>query len=335
MANRFDQLIDQFEPVLRRAFLDAVHAMRDAAHIEQIAKMLEAGDVFGAIKAVGLDPTQFRGLDRAIGDAFEAGGNTTAKLIPIAQDAAGFRTVFQFAIRNPEAEQWLRDHSSGLVTDILDDQRSMIRSYLGDALEKGQNPRTTALDLVGRINAATGKREGGMIGLTKSQEGWVRAYREELASDKPSAALSRTLRDKRFDAAVMRAERNGESIPPELLNKMVTAYRNRALRYRAETISRSETIAALHAAQDMALDQAVASGAVRPDAITVTWRSARDKRVRDAHRALDGKRIPKGGVFQSSLGPIRYPGDPMADIANTANCRCWLEPSVDFLAGVR
>lgn len=333
-ANRLDQLIDQFEPVLRRAFLDSIFQLRDAAQLDQIVRMLENGDVPGAIRAVGLDPVAFRPFDKSIADAFEAGGNFTSKALPIVRDAAGFKTVFQFAIRNPAAENWLRDHSSTMVRDILDDQREMIRNFLRNGLEKGANPRTSALDLVGRIGTS-GRREGGAIGLTDSQEKFVRNYADELAGDNPRQALARKLRDKRFDRTVEKAAREGKPIPADLQAKMVRNMRNNALRNRAEMIARSETIRALHVAQDQALDQAVASGAIKPETITVTWRSAHDKRVRDAHRALDGNSVRKGGVFQSSLGPIRFPGDPNASAANVIGCRCWLEPSVDFLAGVR
>jgi hypothetical protein len=105
---------------------------------------------------------------------------------------------------------------------------------------------------------------------------------------------------------------------------MATSYKNRALKMRADTIARSETITALHQAQSDALDQAVHPG-LKSDTITMIWRSAHDARVRDAHRALDGQKIKRGGVFQSALGPIRFPGDPSASAANTINCRCFLE----------
>jgi hypothetical protein len=333
-ANRLDQLIDQLEPVLRRAFMESIYAIRDAAQLDLIVRMLENGDVPGAIRAVGLDPNLFRPFDKAISDAFEAGGRFTATALPIVKDAGGFRTVFQFGVRNLAAETWLRTHSASLVQEIINDQREMIRKYLTDGITKGLNPRTSALDLVGRISVVTGKREGGTIGLTASQEEWVSGYADDLASDNPLAALTRGLRDKRFDGAVRKAAAKGEPVPAELRGKMVTAYRNRALRYRAQTIARTETIAALHTAQDQALDQAVGTGAIRQAQITMTWRSAHDARVRDAHRELDGQSIRKGGVFQSILGPIRYPGDPNANIANTAQCRCFLEPSVNFLTGL-
>jgi hypothetical protein len=332
-ANRFDQLIRSWEPHLQKAFIDAIYAIRNAAQVDQIARMLDRGDVDGAVRAVGLDPTQFRVFDKTFEAAYEAGGVATVNALPLVHDAQGFRVRFQFAIRNPVAEQWLRQYSSNMITGIVDDQRNMIRGFLQAGLEAGANPRTTALDLVGRIGA-TGKREGGTIGLTQSQEQWVRNYAQELEQT-PGASLTRALRDARFDRAVQKAASTGEPLGADLRAKMVTAYRNRALRYRAETIARSETITALHEAQNQALDQAVQSGGIDAGAITMTWRSAHDKRVRDAHRGLDGESIARGGVFQSSLGPIRYPGDPSASIENTINCRCWLEPSVDFLAGIK
>jgi hypothetical protein len=335
MANRLDQLIDAFEPILRRAFLESIFNIRDRAQLDQIVRMLEARDVDGAVRAVGLDPASFRSFDKAIGQAFEAGGDFTAKALPAIRDASGFVATFQFGIRNPAAERFLSDHSSTMVRDIVDDQRNMVRGFLTQGLARGDNPRTSALDLVGRINTATKRREGGVIGLTSSQEGWVRNYADELASDTPDAALTRALRDKRFDRTVAKAARDGTPIPADMQARMIRNYRNNALRNRAETIARSETIRALHVAQDQALNQAIAAGAVEPGGINVTWRSAHDSRVRDAHRELDGQTIRRGGTFQSSLGAIRYPGDPSASAANTIGCRCFLEPSVDFLAGVR
>jgi hypothetical protein len=183
-----------------------------------------------------------------------------------------------------------------MIREIVDDQRNMAREFLRAGLEKGANPRTTALDLVGRV--VSGKREGGIIGLTQSQEQWVRNYMDELDND-PAASLSRVLRDKRFDRTVLRSVKDGKPLDEALKAKMATSYKNRALKMRADTIARSETITALHQAQSDALDQAVQAG-LKSDTITMIWRSAHDARVRDAHRALDGQKIKRGGVFQSA-----------------------------------
>jgi hypothetical protein len=335
MANSWESLIDSWDPVIRRAFLDSFYQVRNTAQIDQIARMLERGDVDGALRAVGLRPESFRPLDRALERAFEAGGDAVARSIPPSIKSDGARLIVQFNIRNPSAERWLRDHSSTLIRDILDDQRVMVRSHLEAGMAQGLNPRTAALDLVGRISAETGRREGGVIGLTNSQAEWVRRYEAELASDRPLEALKRTLRDKRFDAAVRKAADTGEPIPAALRAKMVTAYRNRALRYRANAIARTEAMASLHQAQEEAMRQAIDSGAVSADALTYVWRTARDKRVRDSHAAMDGQEVRQGERFRSGAGNLlRYPGDPQAPAEDVINCRCWRETKVDFLAGV-
>ncbi len=332
-ANRFDQLIDKFEPVLRKAFLEAVTNMRSRVDIGRLTAMLEQRDLAGALQAVGLDPVSFRVFDKAVAEAFEAGGVATASGLP-ARRGGGLKTTFQFNIRNPQAERFLRDYSGTMIRGIVDDQRQMIRAVMQDGLSVGAGPRTTALDIAGRIDA-NGKRSGGLLGLTDSQAQWARNYEAELLSDNPRAALARNLRDKRFDRAVTKAAEAGEPVPANLRDKMVLAYRNRALRYRAETIARKETITALHVAQDEAMRQAIESGAIDAAAVTYIWRAAKDKRTREAHRDLNGETAAQGEYFQSSLGPIRYPGDPDASAANTVNCRCWREPVVDFLRGVR
>jgi hypothetical protein len=62
MAVNRGGLIDAWEPRLRQAFIDAIYAVRNAAQIDQIVKMLEAGDVDGALRAIGLDPTPVSAL---------------------------------------------------------------------------------------------------------------------------------------------------------------------------------------------------------------------------------------------------------------------------------
>lgn len=55
------------------------------------------------------------------------------------------------------------------------------------------------------------------------------------------------------------------------------------------------------------------------------WVSERDDRVRASHEYLDGKKVALGASFQTQNGPIRYPGDPLAHLSETINCRCYLE----------
>lgn len=333
-ANNFEQLIGEWETRLQRAFLAAVYLIRDQAQIDNIAKMLDRGDVDGALRAVGLDPSQFRAFDSALAQAYEAGGTATVAGLPILRAADGLRLRFQFNIRNPQAEGWLTTYSGNLIRDIFDDQKQMIRDVLARGMKAGANPKSVALDLVGRIGP-NGHRQGGLIGLTQSQEQWVQNYADELASNNPAASLTRVLRDKRFDKTVRKYAEMGQPVPAPLRATMEASYRNRALRLRAETIARKESITALHAAQDEAMRQAVAKG-LDSTTVTYVWRTAHDKRVRDTHKTMDGQVRPYGEDFVTGAGvALAYPGDPSGPAAEVLNCRCFREPRVDFLAGIK
>src|SRR4051812_21892795 len=120
--NRFDHLIEHWDRRLRSAFMQAVQDIKDQAHVEQIVRMLQAGNIEGALRAIGLDPALFRIWNKTFEQAFEGGGLATASALPVRLDH-GFRVNFRFDVRNQQAESWLRSHSSQFVTEVLNDQR--------------------------------------------------------------------------------------------------------------------------------------------------------------------------------------------------------------------
>ncbi|MBY0298997.1 MAG: phage head morphogenesis protein [Methylobacterium sp.] len=312
----------------------AIADITDRAQVGVIAAMVERDDVEGALHAVGIDPVAFRVLDAATAQAFEAGGNHVVARMPVLRRPDGQRLSIRFDVRNPDAENWLREHSSRKVTEIVEDQRQMIRSALVAGMAAGRNPRDVALDLVGRIDPATGKRQGGTIGLTSNQEEWVRRYADELARLDPNA-LTRQLRDKRFDGTVRKAIEAGRPLTAEQIAKMVAAYRNRALRHRTETIGRTEAMVSLHQSQEEATRQAIAAGQINPAMVVEIWRTTLDGRERDTHRQMNGQTVRRGQPFVSPSGArLRYPGDPRAPASEIINCRCWREVRVDYLAEI-
>jgi hypothetical protein len=332
-----DALLDQFEPRIRDAFLAAIQRIVDKVSIKQIEDRLRVGDIEGALRAVGLDPNDFAALRNEIVAAYGAGGSVVADTIPAARGADGALIKVLFDIRSPRAEAWARDKSSTLVTEIVEDQRNMIREHMRAGLEAGRNPRNTALDLVGRIDPRTKKRTGGVIGLTSTQEKWQRRYAAELVSTDPAElrnALGRGLRDKRFDAAVLKAIRTGEPIPAETRAKMVSAYRSRSLKYRGDVIARNETIRALGASKVEAYDQAIDKGQVQEQDLLKIPRSAGDERVRHNHREVE--RLNRKGV------PWRQPYAVPPGMAPQLHapydepvCRCREEIRINYTRGLR
>lgn len=329
MAVPLDRLMETWDPVLQQAFVESILNLRDAAQLEMLIKALEDNDIEAAIRAIGLNPVAFRPFDRALSNMFEVAGTETAKGLPVVRLDDGFKVNFQFNIRNPAAEQWLRDNSSTLVKEVLDDQRTLIQNHLRVSLQNGDNPRTAALDLVGRVGAS-GRRENGIIGLTSSQAEWVRNYEAALRSDNPADALNYNLRDARFDRTVEKGDLTDSQI-----NAMVDAYTNRALRYRAETIALNETVGALHEAQAQAVQQALDTGALERKHLTKIWHTAHDDRVRESHKAMDGQEVSIDEKFVSGAGNfLDRPHDPAAPPEEIIGCRCWMETRVDFLQGV-
>ena len=329
-----NRLIDAWDPVLQKAFLESIANIKDQSQIEQIAVAIRDGSLEAAMKAAGVDPVLFRPLDKALQSAFEAGGNITTSGFPAVGNPGELKTIFQFDVRNPAAEAWLKNYSSSLVTEIVDDQRTLIQQVMQRGLAAGSNPRTIALDLVGRVGA-NGQRTGGLIGLTSSQAEWVQNYADALASDSPTDALDYNLRDARFDAALQRAEDSGVPLTQDQIDAMTTSYTNRALRFRAEAIARTEAIAALHEAQKQSIQQAVDTGALDPDNVSMIWRTTHDKRTRESHKAMDGQVRKMGEMFITGDGnELEFPGDPNGPAEEVINCRCWLEPSIDFYAGL-
>lgn len=341
---RFEILVGQYEPMLRAAFIEAIDDIRSNIVLRRVVERLERGDINGAVKAMNLDPAAFRPLDEAIRQAFNGGGIATVEQMPVLRDPEGHRFVIRFDVRNIEAENWLRQHSTTLVTNIIADQQEGIRTALTEGLARGDNPTRTALDVVGRLNRVTGRREGGILGLTSQQAGYVASMRERLLSGDPEEmrkVLAMTRRDKRFDRTILAAIRDGKAIPADMVARITGRYSDSLLLLRGETIARFETMASLGQAQEAGYEQAIAKGVVRADQIEGTWHSADDKRVRTTHGDHGGMNGQKVGWKQPFVSPsgarLMFPCDTSqgAGASEVCNCRCWRELKINFFAGLK
>lgn len=326
----FDQLAEQFEPRMRAAFLDAIQEVNDDATLARLAVLIEQGDFDGVFRELGIDPVRFQQMSLVMEDTFRAGGFAFADEVT----ASGARVLFD--VRNMQAEQWIAANSSRLITNIIEGQRASIRSALQYSLSQGDNPRSTARQLVGYVDPRTRKRSGGIVGLTPQQERWQQAYASELRSGDPALlrnALNRELRDKRFDNAVKKAVSGEEPLTADRINRMLSSYRNKSLKFRGNNIARTETLQSLAAARYEAARQAVDRGDLPREAVKVVWDATGDARTRMSHMQLDGQENTFGVPFKTITGSeLRYPGDAAlgADASELVNCRCRLNVRVDF-----
>lgn len=336
----YDELLDRFGREIAEAFMAAVADLRTAADLQRVITAIEAGNVEAAVAALNLDRAAMNPVLDALRDAHTSSGQTAVSYLPLLRDASGAVLVVRFDARNPRAEAWLAEHSSGLVTRIVDDQRAAVRQALTGGMARGDNPRTTALDVVGRIDRTSGRRDGGILGLTAQQESFVASARQELASADPAVLahyLTRKRRDKRFDRSVAKAIGEGRALPAATAGRALRQYKNRLLKLRGDTIGRTESLTALRAAKHEAYKQAVDKGAVAESAVRRTWRTAGDQLVRHTHAELNGDTVGLHQPFRSPTGALlMFPGDTSlgAGAEEVIGCRCDVGYRIDFLANL-
>lgn len=332
------ELLERYEPVIKGAFLRAVQEIKNPATLSVIVDRLERGDVAGAVEALQIEPEAFARLEQAIRDTYTGGGIATVENFPVVREPDGQRVVFRFAVRSPEAEEWLREHSAQMVTRTTEDMKQAVRQHLAEGLSEGRNPRETAREVVGKVSRATGRREGGILGLTAPQERYVSAARRELLSGDPEALkhyLTRGRRDRRFDRAVARAIREERPLDRETVDRIVGRYSDRLLELRGEMVAQNETFMALEKAREDAIMQQIRAGKIAQEDVQVIWRHTPQENPRLQHVAMHGKSVPLGEDFVLPDGTrMKRPHDPNAPADHLVFCKCRTEYKVDFLASV-
>lgn len=332
--------MEQLEPALAREFAKAIEGIRSQAVLSAIAELIEAGRFGEVSTALGVDSARFSMLAEKLREVFVAGAAQGAVELPVLRYGTGRRQTrirFSFDLRNPEAEAWLSRYGGQLITGIVEDQRRLILEVIRAGLAAGQGPRDTALDLVGRIGA-TGRRTGGLIGLTTEQARYVLNAREALQSGEPAVMqgyFERKLRDQRFDSIVKRAIAAGQPVAAKDVEKITARYADRLLQRRGENIARTETLTAFSAAREEAFRQAIASGALLAENVEGVWGATGDGRTRHSHMALNGQRKKFGVPFVTIRGArMLFPGDTSlgAPPEETINCRCTKLYKVDHVA---
>lgn len=355
MANltprELELLARRLEPAIRRAFEQAIAGVRSQVQLDLLAELLRAGQVDLVLEALGFDAERFSPMAEQVRQAFMAGAEVGMKELPVLslrQQVRGRYNPanetpllrFGFDMRNRGVEDWLRDNSSRLITGVLEDQRALVRQLLTRGMASGINPRQTALDLVGRVGE-TGRRTGGVVGLTAQQAQFVANVRQQLASGDPAQMaeyFGRKRRDKRLDGIVTRAIKAGQPVAPADVEKIAARYADRLLALRGEMIARTESITAMNAGREDAFRQQIEAGRLAPENVTGTWSATGDDRTRHSHQAMNNQVRPFGVPFQTPTGALlRFPGDTSlgAGPEEIIGCRCTKHYRVDMVAEVK
>lgn len=320
-AKAYNELLDSLEQQIAAAFVVAVRLRVSRADLADVESGVLLQDVDAILKAAGLTGVDLQTTMESIRAAVFQGAALEYGLMGQA-----------FDIGTPAAQDWLRNKSSTLVTELIDGQREAIRNTLQAGMGLGRNPRSVALDIVGRVGKSQ-VRQGGIIGLHEQYAQFVDTARFELlALDKNY--LTRARRDRRFDSLVRKAINSGTPLTERQVDTLVSQYADSLLQLRGENIARTEAMKAVNAGRAEAWAQAVEDGALKTSQAVRVWESASDRRTRDTHRAMEGQRVGLDEAFETGDGEkMLFPGDTSlgATAHNTINCRCFVRVEVDFI----
>jgi hypothetical protein len=216
---------------------------------------------------------------------------------------------------NPEAITFLSNYVFNLIRELSKDQRLAIQDILLEAFKYGGHPYEQAREI----------RK--MIGLTRAQAQAVRNFRRMLEGSpkEMQQALSRMLRDKRFDSTIARAIKTGVALPKEKIDAMVDQYYRRYLDYRARNIARTESLRASNMGQRELWRQAQQQGYLPTARTRRVWLVARDERTCESCKEIPG--MNPGGVRLNE--PFKTPDGPSDGPPLHPSCRC--DCALEFL----
>lgn len=335
MSVNLDLIAQQKERDMLRAFAASVSEIKNSVTLKELETAIARQDSEAVVRLLGIDRAAFERIDNEIYQAYRSGGLAGVEQIGRIPTPLG-EVAFRFDMAAPSAVQWIEKNAGELITEIVNDQLELIKTQLSNGLASGDNPRSVALDLIGRVNPATGRRSGGMLGLTSQQAQWVENARQELLS-LDGNYFSRELRDRRYDPLIRKAIREDKPLTKTQINNAITQMQNRALKYRGDVIARTESINALRAGQFQAVGQAMDKGELDPQDARKSWDATGDKRTRLDHLQMEanyksGIPVKEAYVFPDGSKAM-YAGDNSlgAPASQLIQCRCRNIVTIDFI----
>ena len=301
-------------------------------NITQLAAALAAGDVDRIVALLGATAESLGPILEQLQSVYISTGQAALAAMP-----ARIVGEVTFGLTNPRVIDFLQKKNLTVLTDLVQEQKDIVRSVLSDVASNRQNPRAAIRQLAG-TRGPTGQRTGSVIGLSRPQFEYVTRAREELFSGDPKLMknyLTRDRRDKSLDHIVNKAIKEGRPLTLAEVDRLSGRYTDRLLDLRAEAIARTEYHDAVEAARQAGIEHMVDSGKIKESAVTRIWDAAKDKRTRPEHDAMNRQRR---GLKEPFIAPddsrLMWPGDRSLEAGahQVAFCRCTVEIEIDYYA---
>lgn len=363
-ARLLDRLEREHGKSVRKAFEKAVRELRGSVNLSALERAIRAGDIVAAMSVIGISTPVFRDLEVEITRAFEGAGRAFTSLLSNRLRGPGAPLAqLRFDMRHPQAIRWVEANAGQYVTNLAEDMREatigQLRAEIARGIASDRDAQRAARRIAGLVDPSTGRRTGGVIGLSRPQTEYFNEMRAALTvtPDRPlgvsgfdangqpirkfwikrDGTLGSTygLRDRRFDPTIVRALRDGQSLPAGKVEQMLNRYSDKMVMFRARTIAETESLTALEAGRFQSMQQAIEDGAVPRQFVKNRWRHSGKREAREDHLRFSGTEVPWGEAFVLPSGArMMFPRDSSlgAGASDIVKCGCMAEQVVDFLA---
>lgn len=307
-------LLAQADARVRRRFLALVDSARTVSTLENLATLIERGRINEAL-AVSQDIAP--GIATALEASYVAAGLSAGVVLRSKVDSdLDFNSLNRRAVADMSLTR------VRLIREFTAEQRRATQVFLQDAFSRGLAPVAQAREL----------RKS--IGLTQRQSQAVANFRRMLtegSNQSLSQALTRKLRDRRFDPSIQAALSGRRRLTAPQIERMTDRYRERFVQFRARTIANTESLQATGQGEEEMFLQAIEAGVLVPDAVAKRWVDRDDSKVRESHRFMVVREVATmDGLFVTGDGNrARFPGDPALPASDKINCRCRVVREID------
>lgn len=300
---RAHRRVSNLQPDVAAAVLAAFRIISAGLSEAEIARLITAGDVERIVTvtlSAALLDRATQPLRQSLRRTVETSFRLNTPYLPRGGKIDGTVAIF-FDRLNPRVIEALRTLETRAVEGLQESVRETVRQTISRGLQEQTPYRTIA------------QRVGESIGLSPRGEGAVDNFRKMLETG-DREALSRTLRDKRFDKTLDRAlGKDGTGLSAEQIERMTATYRKRSIAYHAESVSRDATLDAYKLAQRESWISAIEKGIVDAGSLMRQWIGLDDGREREAHLRMNNEIVSADSAYSNGQ---RYAGE------GDHGCRC-------------
>lgn len=279
---------DRKAPAFKRLYIETIQSFRESLSIPAIVDAFTANRL-DRIYAM-FQPGPFSAADGTVAASLQTVATLAGRASQLqmrvrkADDddpelpLGGASVELVFNVENTAGQLWARRQAGRLIQDVDTESLAVVQDVIAEGLRTGEDYGRRAQ----RIKDA--------VGLNRRQAGALERYR--LALEEAQLVSAR-------------------------VERQTNRYRERLLKARAETIARTETIAASNQGAMMYWETLVQDGTIPRERAFKVWVVTPDDRLCPICEPLAGKEVPLADSFVSKVGMVNAP-------PAHPNCRCAL-----------